>query len=195
MNFENYDDASLNYKFDHDARADLLDGLVDAAKTLKASDPKTYKTFVKVTAKTFNVTNKTAREWLMGHRDFIGKGNPKKLDGESGEKVYKMKVAFAKALILGQSDVSLTRSEKQKPINTSNQKEAGKALREYLKNDYTRTQGLRMSIGANNIITWEYAQYSEASGESNNSHDIDDWSATLDSWNPGLDFNSIWEAS
>lgn len=200
-NFSDHDAISLNYKHDADARKDLTDGLVDAAKHLKSANPTGYKNLVQITAKAFNVTNKTAREWLMGHREFIGKGNPRKVGGISGEKVYKMKVAYAKALILGQGDIQVTRDTKTKQITGSDAKAMGKSLRAYLENDFTRTQGMRLKINDKGVLTWEYARYSDDSDSSSGSYnDVNDWTATLDKWNPGFptmdtDVDFFWGAS
>jgi len=186
--FSNYDDASLNYKYDSDAREEINDAFVDAAQSLKQYDKEEYRELIKVTATAFELSEESVRKCFNGSRDFITKGNPRKVEGADAEKTYKMRAAFAKAVILGQRDnLSVTRDSKQQRITEATTKKTGEKLREYLLNDYTRTQGLRLRFDANGIITWEYARYSEDSGESNDSYEIDDWSATIDSWNPSGD--------
>jgi len=188
--FSKHDDGSLNYKYDPDAREEINDALVDAAQSLKQSDREAYRELVKVTAEAFKLSKESVTKCFNGSRDFITKGNPRKIDGESGEKVYKMRAAFAKALILGQRDeLNVTRDSKQQQITQATTKESGKKLREYLSHDYTRTQALRMRVTNGGVIGWEYARYSGDSGGEGSigSFELDDWSATIDSWNPSGD--------
>lgn len=184
------DDKSLEYKLNDQARTDLNRALADAARNLKSTNPEGYKQFVKTTAEAFHLSESTIRRTFTNNRDFIGKRNPRSSASGDADKDYKMRVAFAKAFVLGQDGVQITRDSKSQKINEYSPKVAGSKLREYLSDDYMRTQGLRMRIDERGLVTWEYAKYPDYPEDEEGSQEVEDWSSTLDKWNPGIDANN-----
>lgn len=185
------DSSAFEYQINDEARADMNAGFRDTFEALKLRDYKEYLNQANIVAETWGVSRDTVGRWMSGSVDFIGKGNPRRIGGKAlgipGTKGYQMRVAFAKATILGGA---LTQEigkiqTKNKQISTANVKDAGLKLREYLRDDYTRSRGIRFTFGANGMVNWQYARNARYP-DVEESYDIENWSGTIDQWNPGI---------
>lgn len=181
--FNNHDDASL-YKYDPDAREEINEALVDAAQHLKEVDLNAYSNLVKLTAQIFDISEKLTEACFNGLIDFIDQND----EQISTDLVYKMKVIFAKALILGQRDDS-NATDKTYFLKENDVIENARALKAYLSNDLNCTDSLRLSVTNIGLVAWHYKRY--LSNEDDDDYGIDDWSTIIDRWNPNSDGNDF----
>lgn len=183
----------FEYQINDEARAQLNAGFRDAFEALKISDYKEYLAQANVLSKAFGVSRDTVGRWLNGTQDFVGKGDPRRIGGQaqgiSKNKVYSMRVAFSKAVILGGylPEKIGNIQTKSKAIPSGNASVSGLKLRDYLANDFTRERAIRATF-SNGMLTWLYARY-EKYPDQDESSDIEDWSTTVQYWNPGIDSN------
>lgn len=211
---ERDDDDSLNIRYDREMRLDINQAFRETAQNLKNTDPELYRNTIRVFASAMGVTPGSMARYVAenNYRDFIGKGlpSPKRLAiGEnntnfrlvSGEQQYKMRVALARAFILGQitppgegthpSGKGGDRKVQNMGGSNVSVKETARRLRSYLLNPYTRTKAVRLRIDQNNLFAWEYRRYPEYPDEEEEaSDDLNNWWTTLDSVNPDI-FNNL----
>lgn len=184
----------IDYQFDEEARGNLNEEFKQTLQHLRNTDRTEYLNLTATIANAFGLTPTTVRRYTTGEKDFVTKTNPHRIggraDGISGGKVADMRTAFAKALILGQGEtfkdklkLGIDKGELKEKDFGLDIKKAGQELRKYLKDDYTRSKGLRLKT-KNGMFAWEYFRYDNESDPLQGSEEITNWSTTIQDWNP-----------